>query len=1174
MIPEIEYMTCYLDGRLGRAKEILRKLIAEHPDYAAFHADLALVYLQQWEIAEAREAAEKARALVASGNDATPPGEELSSDTSSSNMSSGGSVPARPGILAAVGFVRERIGDHEGALSLYEEAKSATSSMGRRRLWIDYAIERVKKRLSGHEGLEEDKEGQNDSRPRHVQAQLRISYFLDPNLGPDALRLVCEHMNRLIARGHKVYAIARVDKLDGLLAEIIRVPAREELYERTPDSDIVVATSWRTAFDAARVPGAAPFYLVQPSPCLEPKRGLAEGSGAESADQASKNLEASFRLPLRLIASSDYVRSVLKARYNRKADVVPYGVDLNMAPSFPGRVVRADSISGTSSMPGAKGQTNGSTAMVPDPSMQEVGKLQSAKDRLTRLLVVGSDEDEWMENIYAALRLIVERRQNEVEVVRVSSSRRLDFSFHVATWVENPDSSQLARIFSDCDVFITGSPEGIFSQGALTAMAYGLPVVLCAREEGISSYMGKEIASHKEEIASHTDGEERTRISNLATGHDIAEGYTESAPYLLVLLNDAEAIARAIETLIDDEDLRKKVGSNGQEIVKAHTWDRAIDQLEGLLLAAVTDVQLAYPSAAALGVTPATGRGMGGDRVTFESSPHESVSQASRLSPRRRPTLSLCMIVKNEERFLARCLDSVKDVVDEMIIVDTGSTDRTVEIAKSYGAKVYFHEWKNDFAEARNASLEKATGDWILVMDADEVLVPSSVEELYRLAAAEPKAVYCARIVNETGWDDNQGEGYGFEHYMARFFPNEPGIKYHGAVHERIVPEPGAEVPILAASGIIIRHAGYRNDISLGRTKRLRNLELLEKTVKDYPDHPFYRYSLGGAYYEAGRLRSALEQLQIGYETALKWPDELFSRGIVVAILQLMSTISDGLEESDLPKRYLEHALAIEPNNPDTLFALGEFYKKTGDFEKAIDFYNKAAEPGSRQFVGMSHNPSTNTWGPRLGLCATYCAMQEWDKARNELVTGIRLFGNDKEFVTACRRLSKIIGKENNPEAGRIDSCLKEFLSQHESANNHVLSSPVDGLRKVESNSQQPLQLDERAMPISQDGPESSITLMGGKHGDSNEETLKAAATAYDMGNYTEAIALYGRVLDIDNVGSPDLYLRYGRALKMAGYKREALPVLLKALNYQPNDLILIQELIDLTAELKAQVSL
>jgi glycosyltransferase involved in cell wall biosynthesis len=93
----------------------------------------------------------------------------------------------------------------------------------------------------------------------------------------------------------------------------------------------------------------------------------------------------------------------------------------------------------------------------------------------------------------------------------------------------------------------------------------------------------------------------------------------------------------------------------------------------------------------------------------------------------KRPKISLCMIVKNEERYLDNCLKSVKDVVDEIVIVDTGSEDRTVEIAKNYTDKVYFHPWKNSFSEARNHYLKYAAGDWIFQIDADEELVREDV---------------------------------------------------------------------------------------------------------------------------------------------------------------------------------------------------------------------------------------------------------------------------------------------------------------------------------------------------------------------------------------------------------------------------------------------------------------
>src|SRR6056297_1597902 len=112
--------------------------------------------------------------------------------------------------------------------------------------------------------------------------------------------------------------------------------------------------------------------------------------------------------------------------------------------------------------------------------------------------------------------------------------------------------------------------------------------------------------------------------------------------------------------------------------------------------------------------------------------------------------LSLCMIVKNEEKMLAECLQSVADVVDEMIIVDTGSTDKTIDIAKKYKAEIHTFDWNGDFSAARNESIKYASGNWILWMDADERLNPDSKEELRSIvnkAATQPE-IYKVNIKN------------------------------------------------------------------------------------------------------------------------------------------------------------------------------------------------------------------------------------------------------------------------------------------------------------------------------------------------------------------------------------------------------------------------------------------
>ena len=149
-------------------------------------------------------------------------------------------------------------------------------------------------------------------------------------------------------------------------------------------------------------------------------------------------------------------------------------------------------------------------------------------------------------------------------------------------------------------------------------------------------------------------------------------------------------------------------------------------------------------------------------------------------APNRKPRLSVCMIVKNEERFLGQCLASVKDIADELIVIDTGSTDRTVEIAREHGAQVGYFEWCNDFAAARNASIASANGDWILFLDADEELSLIEKALLPQLLNQTLVSLYRLPFINtHTGGKSKS--------YVSRLFRNLPGLKFFGIVHEEVL---------------------------------------------------------------------------------------------------------------------------------------------------------------------------------------------------------------------------------------------------------------------------------------------------------------------------------------------------------------------------------------------------
>jgi len=200
------------------------------------------------------------------------------------------------------------------------------------------------------------------------------------------------------------------------------------------------------------------------------------------------------------------------------------------------------------------------------------------------------------------------------------------------------------------------------------------------------------------------------------------------------------------------------------------------------------------------------------------------------------------MIVKNEEENIRLCLDSVKDDVDEIIIVDTGSTDKTVGICKEYTNQVYFYKWNDDFSEARNESIKYATKDWILILDADE-LIPKG--ELIRLKDFLPGLKN--NIAGLTWLDvhvkrselDKVDDSYLNSNYIPsqmRTFRNKMGYYYKYALHEQLVI--GEE--IIATTTFTYYHYGLH---ASDDARAKRNIRVVSRDLKTYPDDLYVKYN-------------------------------------------------------------------------------------------------------------------------------------------------------------------------------------------------------------------------------------------------------------------------------------------------------------------------------------------
>lgn len=220
--------------------------------------------------------------------------------------------------------------------------------------------------------------------------------------------------------------------------------------------------------------------------------------------------------------------------------------------------------------------------------------------------------------------------------------------------------------------------------------------------------------------------------------------------------------------------------------------------------------------------------------------------------------ISLTMIVRNESVYLADCLESVKGVVDELVIVDTGSTDDTICIAQRYTPRVYSFPWNNDFSAARNFAIEHALGDWILALDADEEIRFQGPKSLHVLLDREnDKEAFMLPLLNPVS--ESTGEYNTF--YVLRLFRNNGNYRYVGKIHEQVaLPDPQK---VGLAKDPTLRHKSL--PLKLRHQKRTRNLKLLKEASQEDPDNTFLHYYLGIEWLMLGKPAKALPFLQKAY---------------------------------------------------------------------------------------------------------------------------------------------------------------------------------------------------------------------------------------------------------------------------------------------------------------------
>ncbi|MFD2706486.1 glycosyltransferase [Salibacterium lacus] len=337
-------------------------------------------------------------------------------------------------------------------------------------------------------------------------------------------------------------------------------------------------------------------------------------------------------------------------------------------------------------------------------------------------------------------------------------------------------------------------------------------------------------------------------------------------------------------------------------------------------------------------------------------------------------TISLCMIVKNEEEVLARCLDTVKDLVEEINIVDTGSDDRTVEIAKSYTDRVFYFEWTGSFTEARNESFRYATQEYTLYLDADDVLLEKDREKLKALKENLDPAVDSVSMYYNAGMDE-----FGnitLQYRRNRLLKTSRNFKWQGDVHNYLV-----------VSGHIIN-----SDIAVTHKKTShatgRNLDIYSKKIakgETFGARDYFYY--GNELRENGYPEEAIESYTKNIEMKEGWVEDkvyaCLNRGDCYRFIgdldKELASLFESFRFSRIPR-------------PETCSRIGYNLQQKQEFSFAVYWYETAVnlkvDPNKWSFT----YPAYSTWYPHLQLCVCHYNLHQFQKAweHNEMARKYR----------------------------------------------------------------------------------------------------------------------------------------------------------------------------------------
>jgi hypothetical protein len=378
-----------------------------------------------------------------------------------------------------------------------------------------------------------------------------------------------------------------------------------------------------------------------------------------------------------------------------------------------------------------------------------------------------------------------------------------------------------------------------------------------------------------------------------------------------------------------------------------------------------------------------------------------------RLSPPGRRLLSASMIVKDEQARLPACLASLRGRVDELVVCDTGSSDRTVEIAEAFGATIVHTPWTDNFSAARNVALAACTGVWVLSIDADERLVAPHRRELR--GALTPRGPGALGLLIRSSTDEH-GEA-GFAHEAVRLFRRK-GVEWVGAVHESLALLAGGQPPeAVRFSGVSLLHEGYLNTVHQERGKAARNHALAEQDYALALSGHSPR-SLAKAAYEFARAESLFPGTRDRQEELLREALDVMPPELGRLTSSVATRLAGLLRSSGRPAEALEparRAVALTPSDPSAVLELAATLAAGGDHEGGLlvlDAWGSRTGPASDEVVVHNAAIADATLPEVRGVLLLDLGRQQeaWDVLRHVATTFPRLFASWPQLVEAARR--------------------------------------------------------------------------------------------------------------------------------------------------------------------------